>query len=238
MLAPSRPPFPASRVRVVSAARAVCGAPSCSQAAVPTVTGPLPSMGRGGAVTSRRRPGRGEAPGNVGQGAWRSWRGRGLGGGQSQRAAASALGNIVFSWLLAQDMHSPWTPPSRPPPDKTSRQPSCPKARDSWREDLGGRGPRPPSPTPGPAWLPFRNSRLPALAVLGTCFSLLSCTVHTRLARSQRARARGTGRPRFWQATDTFAPSQGPPWELESKSSVPMAAGPRGREEGQPGQWV
>lgn len=64
-------------------------------------------------------------PGNVGQG---GWRGSGLGGCQPQRAAASALGNIVFSWLVAQDMHSGLAPPP------AERLPSCPKARDSWRE--------------------------------------------------------------------------------------------------------
>lgn len=84
----------------------------------------MEKRGRETVLTSKRRKeaGRGSR-GNVGQG---DWRGSGLGGSQPQRAAASALGNIVFSWLVARDTHSDLAPPP------TQRQPSRTKARDSW----------------------------------------------------------------------------------------------------------
>lgn len=88
----------------------------------------LPSMekrGRERGDVKAEAGGGARQPGNVGQG---GWRGSGLGGSQPQRAAASALGNIVFSWPMAQDVHSALAPPP------TQRQRSCTKAKNSWRD--------------------------------------------------------------------------------------------------------
>lgn len=85
----------------------------------------MEKRGRETVLTSKRRKEAGRnsrGGGNVGQG---DWRGSGLGGSQPQRAAASALGNIVFSWLVAQDVHSDLAPPP------TQRQPARTKVRDS-----------------------------------------------------------------------------------------------------------
>lgn len=104
----------------------------------------LPSVRETGAGTrgdvKAEEGGGARRPGNVGQGGWRGWRGSGLGGGQSHRAAASALGNIVFSWLEAQDMHSAWAPP----PNLTTAVLS--RSQRFLERGLGGRGPPPPPP--------------------------------------------------------------------------------------------
>lgn len=76
----------------------------------------------------------------MGQG---GWRGSGLGGGQPERAAARELGNIMFFWLVAQDMHPAWTPPPNPTIAILSQ------SQGFLERGLGGRGPPSPAPTPG-----------------------------------------------------------------------------------------
>lgn len=128
--APQQPP-PARKALVVQ--------PHCPH----SNRAPLPSMeerGRERAVTSKRRK-RAER-GSRGMWDREAWRGSGLGGGQPERAAARALGNIMFSWPEAQDMH----PARAPPPAKDSRpvpKPGIPGER------IRRKGSPAPAPTPG-----------------------------------------------------------------------------------------
>lgn len=151
---------------------------------VPTVTRPAAVSGEEGAGDSgdvKAEEGGGtRQPGNVGQG---GWRGSGLGGGQPERAAASALGNIMFSWLVAQDMLLA----QAPPPNTTTAVLS--QSQGFLERGLEEKGPllRPY------AWFSSPHSHLPSPQLIptapGTGFSPLPNCTHL-LTGSQRAKAK------------------------------------------------
>lgn len=104
----------------------------------------------------------------MGQG---GWRGSGLGGGQPERAVASALGNIMFSWLVAQDM----LPAQAPPPNTTIAVLS--QSQGFLERGLEEKGPllRPY------AWFSFHTRICPPLSLCLQLLALafpLSQTVH------------------------------------------------------------
>lgn len=149
---------------------------------VPTVTRPAAVSGEEGAGDSgdvkAEEGGGARQLGNVGQG---GWRGSGLGGGQPERAAASALGNIVFSWLVAQDM----LPAQAPPPNTTTAVLS--QNQGFLERGLEEKG----SPLRPYAWF-SSHSHLPSPQLIptapGTGFSPLPNCTHL-LTGSQRAKA-------------------------------------------------
>lgn len=150
----------------------------------------------------------------MGQG---GWRGSGLGGSQPGRAAASALGNIVFFWLVTQAMHPAWAPPPNP------TTPVLSQSQGFLERGLGGRGSPPPQArlSSGDSHPP---SPQPVPTTPGIRFPLLLDCTHL-LAGSQ------SWRPRFCKRTRTFAPSQRPPSELESLVIMTAERGRKGREE-------
>lgn len=140
----------------------------------------------------------------MGQGGWSC---SGLGGGQPERAAASALGNIVYSWLVAQDMHPAWAPP----PAKDSRpvpKPGIPGER------IRRKGSPASAPEPG-SLLQTRILPPLGLSLLLALASPVSETAHICWPNPKKL-GRGRWRPRFCERTRTFAPSQRPPrsWNL------------------------
>lgn len=124
-------------------------------------------------------------------------------GGQTQRAAASALGNIMFSWLVAQDMHQtgrlPQPSDSRPVP-----KPGIPGERIRRKGSLL---PRPY------AWFSFPDHASPSPGLIPTApgngFPHLPNCTHL-LAQSQKAREEKLKAQVLWENTRTFALSEAP----------------------------
>lgn len=155
-----------------------------------------------------------------------------MGGGQPERAAASALGNIVFSWLLARDIHSAWTPPPNPTRAVLSQ------SQGFLERALGGGGP--PSPPPRLALLLELVSAGPSARsqqLLALAFPL-SQTVHCCWP-STKEPGRRSGGP---SSAREHAPLLLPRGPLQSPNLLLLwqqgRGGEKEREEGQGGEWV